>query len=609
MAKGAAFFFSPAILVWVFGVVSRADVSPKASLLDVRKMWRWPYTSTNPRLYGRYIISRRREDHLPDFTFWDDHKNFTNSTLACPHNLVKNCLDANGHRESNIGEHYVGGMFCDAEKEAHHPVGDNSAYYIPNFKKIGLYRPAINRTRRNILQRAIGWLAFHIPYNGVCGSSHFKWSIPETCAEDDVAECPQYSHTSVCNGLVNMAWGVPSTELGVYSEKIDCADVKPGDQVAFEALHGGLSHQFLFRRWLGKPLSRMKIYQMGGEHGATNVAELDFPPLVFCNETKRTRCYKCSRYLHVVEKRFDEGNEEDDDEVAAESMVVDTAAADSTESLFDDNLNIMWRWPYNATNPGLVNRFIIPRKSKDGYPDYYFYDKNRNFSNDTLACPPQLLKTAVYSKTPKCTIKGLMFCDMERHENHPIWAKRKYYVPHYKAVGENRPAINRTRRNILQRAIGWLAFHVPYGGQCHSSTFKWTVPETCAEDDNPSCPQYTHTSVCNGLVNMAWGVPNTILGKYSEHINCTDLRPGDQVALNARKGGLAHQFIFRNWVKKPLGNMRVYQMGGEHGAANVDTLQFPPRKFCTDTLKTKCYKCSRYLRVIEDGEQTSVAVL
>ena len=293
----------------------------------------------------------------------------------------------------------------------------------------------------------------------------------------------------------------------------------------------------------------------------------------------------------------------------AESMVADTAAVDSTESLFDDNFNVMWRWPYNATNPGLVNRFIIPRKGKDGYPDYYFYDKNRNYANDTLACPPQLLKTAVYSKTPKCTIKGLMFCDMERHENHPIWAKRKYYVPHYKAVGEYRPAINRTRRNILQRAIGWLAFHVPYGGQCHSSTFKWTVPETCAEDDNPSCPQYTHTSVCNGLVNMAWGVPNTILGKYSEHINCTDLRPGDQVALNARKGGLAHQFIFRNWVKKPLGNMRVYQMGGEHGAANVDTIQFPPRKFCTDTLKTKCYKCSRYLRVIEDGEQTSVAVL
>ena len=59
-----------------------------------------------------------------------------------------------------------------------------------------------------------------------------------------------------------------------------------------------------------------------------------------------------------------------------------------------------------------------------------------------------------------------------------------------------------TRRQIIERALGWVSNGFLYG------TFEAPggTPETCSSEDDEACPQYSYEAVCNGLLEMAWKV-------------------------------------------------------------------------------------------------------
>jgi hypothetical protein len=57
------------------------------------------------------------------------------------------------------------------------------------------------------------------------------------------------------------------------------------------------------------------------------------------------------------------------------------------------------------------------------------------------------------------------------------------------ASAPSRKPVPRTRKNILQRAVGWLAAHAPYL-KCHTPDVKYGLAESCAEDDPADCPRW-----------------------------------------------------------------------------------------------------------------------
>eukprot|EP00656_Telonema_subtile_P011481 TRINITY_DN15696_c0_g1_i1.p2 TRINITY_DN15696_c0_g1~~TRINITY_DN15696_c0_g1_i1.p2 ORF type:complete len:142 (-),score=23.69 TRINITY_DN15696_c0_g1_i1:76-501(-) len=136
--------------------------------------------------------------------------------------------------------------------------------------------------------------------------------------------------------------------------------------------------------------------------------------------------------------------------------------------------------------------------------------------------------------------------------------------------------------------------HVPYHG-CH-------VPvgfiEACAQDDPTECPQYDHTGSCCGFVSMAVGV-SEVQGHPENRvqIDCRDLEPADFVAHVSKSGGISHWWIFREWVTPGVaGAMRLYQMGGGGGAANVAT-QKTADKFCKKG-EHSCINCFKYPHLV-----------
>lgn len=113
-----------------------------------------------------------------------------------------------------------------------------------------------------------------------------------------------------------------------------------------------------------------------------------------------------------------------------------------------------------------------------------------------------------------------------------------------------------TRRQILERALGWVVNGVAY--------MDATGPETCAKNDpNPNCPQYTFQLVCNGFVDMAWYGCGS---NCQELIDCKDLQPGDHVYRHP------HSMLWRKSFGPPgkrTGGL-IYQMGGGWAKANVE---------------------------------------
>jgi len=239
-------------------------------------VWRFPYSS------NKYVVGHGMHDQLPDFAFADENGTFTPETIACPAALQqKSCTgkhtgDDHGCCENKSQHWAAGGIWCES---LIHDIQRKANQTVPNFIGKGLARPAISRTRENILQRAIGWLAVHTPYLS-CGTPKTRFTAIETCAQGDPEECPQYTHTASCEGFIHMAWGMPGAphdnppgfkNLTAY---IEYTSLKPGDAVSIHSSKGDEPHVIMFREWIDTKQvgGAFRLYQMGGEHGAANMA-------------------------------------------------------------------------------------------------------------------------------------------------------------------------------------------------------------------------------------------------------------------------------------------------------------------------------------------------
>ena len=150
-----------------------------------------------------------------------------------------------------------------------------------------------------------------------------------------------------------------------------------------------------------------------------------------------------------------------------------------------------------------------------------------------------------------------------------------------------------TRRQIIERALGWVTNGFTYGTFNHSNG--GGTPETCGSEDEKECPQYSYEAVCNGLLEMSWKSDDTNTGPGKSKswpptkIDCLDVRPGDWLHIGH------HMQMFRRWINgSGIGKEFVlYQMGGGWGKANAVVKKF-------STAYNPCY---RRPNIINDGYQ------
>ena len=137
-----------------------------------------------------------------------------------------------------------------------------------------------------------------------------------------------------------------------------------------------------------------------------------------------------------------------------------------------------------------------------------------------------------------------------------------------------------TRRQIIERALGWVSNGFLYG--TFNASNKGGTPETCSSADEAECPQYSYESVCNGLLEMAWKSDDTNVGPGKKKtwppikINCLDVRPGDWLHTGH------HMQMFRRWLNGTGGigeKFILYQMGGGWGKANAVVETFSKGKY------------------------------
>ena len=267
-----------------------------------------------------------------------------------------------------------------------------------------------------------------------------------------------------------------------------------------------------------------------------------------------------------------------------------------------DNVSV-WTFPY-AASP-----FVITNP-RDGLPDFSL---NGTYGNANISCPTQLREECctlchgeecdaccnktLGGKTRSCY--GGMYCNSEVSAIHRLGKNMTNPLcPNYKggSDGKNRTFLNRTRRNILERAVGWLAVHVPYGG-CHVGN---SFLETCGTDDGPQCPEYEYGGSCCSYVSMALGTPGDVQGdgKNRIPIRCESMQPGDFVARHDHGGGIGHWWMFREWAKPGVpGDMRMYQMGGGGGSANMG---HAGGKFCPAGTGVTCLSCFKYPHLVNE---------
>jgi len=121
-------------------------------------------------------------------------------------------------------------------------------------------------TREKILERALGWISNGHGYRGKGGPA------PEGCYKGQ-KNCPSWGFTSVCQGMVEMAWQTvrERDHDGGFGIGIHCEDIKPGDRIWTN------SHEQLFRRWSDKNKKgkgeHWIVWQMGGGVNKANAAE------------------------------------------------------------------------------------------------------------------------------------------------------------------------------------------------------------------------------------------------------------------------------------------------------------------------------------------------
>lgn len=131
---------------------------------------------------------------------------------------------------------------------------------------------------------------------------------------------------------------------------------------------------------------------------------------------------------------------------------------------------------------------------------------------------------------------------------------------------------NMTRRQILERAIGWVVNGAAYRDNQN-------IPETCARNDpNPNCPQYMFQGVCNGFTDMAWYGSGS---NCQYKIDCKDMLPGDKIHHGT------HSMLWRKFLKDSSGKIThgiMYQMGGGWAKANAAV---HPNKFTGTCFRRK----------------------
>ena len=264
------------------------------------KLWRWPYHPSP------FVIERNPRDGLPDFSLEGD-ANYTSATIACPRSMQRACCGRSGHGDEFCGPRTCttrpcdNGLYCANFANARKW---NTTQYLPHMNASASHRPAVNRTRRNILQRAVGWLAVHAPYLK-CHTPDVKYGLAETCAEDDGEACPRYGHTGSCEGYVTMAHGAPGYDDGGDRTIIPCASMRPGDGCFHHDKYpgGGVNHVWMFREWVtsGNTSAKqlMRLYQMGGGGGAVNM-HTQTKETKDCGVTKKGSCIVCFKYAHIV---------------------------------------------------------------------------------------------------------------------------------------------------------------------------------------------------------------------------------------------------------------------------------------------------------------------
>lgn len=307
-----------------------------------------------------------------------------------------------------------------------------------------------------------------------------------------------------------------------------------------------------------------------------------------------------------------------------------------------------WRYSHvNATSP-----FVID-KMHDGYPDVSFgHHKNYNkhmFNATSIVCPKENQmqcgdgSTCDAQSGRKCS--GGIYCNAgvntvsqkNLDKGKPLQSQLPQFLNGLPSSNNNKDPVphpskknsKRSRRGIIERAVVWLAMHVPYMGR-HSNcprnadiASKYFV-EPCSEEDDVDapglCPKYGYIGTCCGAVS-AWTGVSEVQGHADnrEPIACTDMLPGDYMAHHV-KNGVRHWTMFRNWVgnstkaenRSIQGEMKFYQMGGNGGAANAHTYLSSP--WCTKNWDydkpghSKCIKCFRHPD-LEEEDKGCVEVL
>jgi hypothetical protein len=150
-----------------------------------------------------------------------------------------------------------------------------------------------------------------------------------------------------------------------------------------------------------------------------------------------------------------------------------------------------------------------------------------------------------------------------------------------------------TRRQIIERALGWVTNGFNYGR--FNKTDGGGTPETCGSEDEAACPQYSYESVCNGLLEMSWKSDDTNFGPGKGKtwppvkVDCMDVKPGDWLHIGS------HMQMFRRWLNgSGIGKEFVlYQMGGGWGKANAVVKKF----------STKYSPCYRRPNIINDDHE------
>jgi len=223
-------------------------------------------------------------------------------------------------------------------------------------------------------------------------------------------------------------------------------------------------------------------------------------------------------------------------------------------------------WPYT-----LGNTTVVGYNNVTGYVEYLGHDEAEvcpaDHKKECCVCSPDGCddrKSPKYCPPDQRPCDGTYFCTFVN----PV--QNAEIVPQ-KVKPDPNVMPPMSRNNILQRAVGWIAHSFPYAGNgVGDCNF-----ETCGEEDTTNgCPNKRYISVCNGLVAMAWRVPNETPDNSSSYcVDCHDLLPGDGIHLQS------HWIMFMQWTDG-YKQARVWQMGGSHGKANEAYYEINDLHYC-----------------------------